>query len=334
MGGILIDQRAQQLTQWYQQQQNLADVELAVLSADASFRRYFRHFHQQCSYVLVDAPPITEKNSEFIKLALAYAEAGIDVPRVIAYDLKQGFLCLTDLGDQLLLPLLNQGQLAWYPLAIKQLGLIAHVTLPEPSQHYDRDFFSLELSLFSDWFVRDLLAINLNSVESQAVADCFSVLIENAVSQPQVTVHRDFHSRNIMVRDQQSLAVIDFQDSVTGPLTYDAASLLTDCYFELSTELRLELLQQTHLMYREMGLTEVEFNQFKRWFDLMALERHLKVCGIFSRLCLRDNKPNYLADLPLVLRYIVHTCELYPELAALSQLFKQHILPQMATRTS
>ena len=334
MGGILIDQRAQQLTQWYQQQQNLADVELKVLSADASFRRYFRHFHQQCSYVLVDAPPETEKNSEFIKLALAYADAGIDVPRVIAYDLAQGFLCLTDLGDQLLLPLLNQGQLAWYQLAIKQLGLIAHVRLPEPNQHYDREFFSLELSLFSDWFVRDLLAINLNSLDTQAVADCFSVLIDNAVSQPQVTVHRDFHSRNIMVRDQQSLAVIDFQDSVTGPLTYDAASLLTDCYFELSTEQRLKLLQQTHQMYREMGLTKVEFNQFKRWFDLMALERHLKVGGIFCRLCLRDNKPNYLADLPLVLRYIVHTCELYPELAALSQLLKQHILPRMATRTS
>jgi len=335
MGAILIDRRAQQLTDWHQQQQGLVGVELQVLSADASFRRYFRHVVQGCCYVLVDAPPTTEKNREFVALALAYADAGIDVPRVIAYDLEQGFLCLTDLGDQLLLPLLQQGQLAWYQLAIKQLGLIASVKLAEQERlYYDADFFTLELALFSDWFVRDLLGISLNASDSAALTDCFELLISSATAQPLVTVHRDFHSRNIMVRDQQSLAIIDFQDSVTGPLTYDVASLLTDCYFELSTKQRLSLLQQAHQMYLDMALTTADFEQFKRWFDWMALQRHLKVCGIFSRLCLRDNKPAYLADLPLVISYIVRTCEQYPELDALAQLFKLQILPQLVTRTS
>jgi aminoglycoside/choline kinase family phosphotransferase len=333
MGGILIDQRVMQLTNWHQEQQGLASVKLEIVSADASFRRYFRHTNQGASYVLVDAPPATEKNAEFVALASAYAAAGIDVPRVIASDLERGFLCLTDLGDQLLLPLLKLGQLDWYALTIKQLGLIAQVKLPpQHHQYYDGEFFKRELDLFRDWFVSDLLKITLDN--SQAIDRCFSLLIDSALVQPQVTVHRDFHSRNIMVRDLQSLAIIDFQDTVTGPLTYDAASLLTDCYFELSDQYRQELLQQTHQMYREMACCEVDFEQFKRWFDFMALQRHLKVCGIFSRLYLRDHKPNYLNDLPLVISYIVGVCRQYWELEPLLNLFEQQIIPQLTARTT
>lgn len=329
----MADLRAAQLATWHQTQQGLSSVNLDVLSADASFRRYFRDKTGDSSYVLVDAPPASEKNSEFIALAAAYAKAGIDVPRVIASDTAQGFLCLTDLGDQLLLPLLQQGQLGWYCLAIRQLGLIARVEIPlQHKNYYDSDFFNLELSLFSDWFVGQLLNITLSERQKVAIADCFSQLVTSAVSQPQITVHRDFHSRNIMVRDNKSLAVIDFQDSVTGPLTYDAASLLKDCYFKLSSDRQAQLLQQCHQMYLDNASCQCDFKQFKRWFDLMALQRHLKVCGIFSRLYLRDGKDGYLNDLPLVICYIVEVCQIYPEFSPLSQLFNEQIMPALAAR--
>ena len=332
-GDVLSDLRKEQLSDWFANQQGLSHVELDVISADASFRRYFRYAGAGACVVLVDAPPTSEKNREFVAFAIAYAQAGIDVPQVLASDFEQGFLLLSDLGDQTLLPLLNANDLSWYPLAVQQLGLVAAVKRPVQHQHdYNADFFRLELSLFSDWFVTQYLDITLTLSEQQSINDCFALLIEQAISQPQVTVHRDFHSRNLMVINQQSLAIIDFQDTVSGPLTYDVASLLKDCYFKLSADLRQQLLVQSHQMFVQLGYCDDDFLQYQQWFDFMGLQRHLKVCGIFSRLYLRDGKAAYLNDLPLVIDYIIEVCKDYQQLAPLAQLFERHIIPKLKSK--
>lgn len=328
----MIDIRQQALSQWFAKQLNLATIELITVSADASFRRYFRYEQDTSSYILVDAPPSTEKNQEFIDFALSYAEQGIDVPRVIYSDIEQGFLCLTDLGDQTLLPLLLDGELSWYKLAIKQLDLIAKVSPRQPQAYYDSTFFSLELALFEQWFCQKLLQQPEQVCQQHHIDSCFSQLVNNAISQPHVSVHRDFHSRNIMVRDKQSLAVIDFQDTVTGPLTYDLASLLKDCYFKLPLSVHDELLNQAFEQLTQSQGLDCSFSQFKTWYDLMALQRHLKVCGIFSRLSIRDAKHDYLKDLPLVIEYIIETCRQYPQMKPLLDLFEQSLLPALAQR--
>jgi len=326
------DIRQQALSAWFCQQLDLADISLCTVSADASFRRYFRYSIADVSYILVDAPPATEKNQEFIDYAINYAAQGIDVPQVLFYDLEQGFLCLTDLGDQTLLPLLTAGQLDWYPMAVKQLDLIANVEARSPHTYYDADFFNLELGLFEQWFCHELLQLPQALCAESELRACFATLVSSAMAQPQVSVHRDFHSRNIMVRDGMSLAIIDFQDTVIGPLTYDLASLLTDCYFKLGATLRQQLLMQAFKQFELSRGLSCSFSQFEQWFDFMALQRHLKVCGIFSRLSLRDNKHHYLADLPLVVEYIQKTCDKYQQLAPLSLLFERSILPALRER--
>jgi len=326
------DIRQEGLRQWFSQQLGIDNVTLTIVCADASFRRYYRYSNEHTSYILVDAPVASEKNSEFIEFSQRYSEQGIDVPRVLFADLQQGFLCVTDLGDQTMLPLLMAGDLSWYPLAIKQLELLANVQHPAQTPYYDREFFNLELTLFSQWFCDGLLNLSPTLIDNVEIAQCFELLVNSAIEQPQVSVHRDFHSRNIMVRDRSSLAVIDFQDTVMGPLTYDLASLLKDCYFKLPLTQRDDLLAQAYRQFTDAKVLSADFGQFRQWFDLMALQRHLKVCGIFSRLSLRDGKDHYLNGLPLVVEYIIETCRQYPQLQPLQQLFEQHIVSVLSQR--
>lgn len=306
---------------------------LKIVSADASFRRYFRVENEHVSYVLVDAPPATEKNIEFVAYAKQYAQAGLDVPRVLFSDFNEGFMCLTDLGNQTLLPLIeNDLEQQWYPKAVALLPLIATVKPVANQGHYNNDFFKLELDLFQDWFCRDLMQVQFSASQHKVIDECFSLLIENALAQPQVSVHRDFHARNIMVRDNQSLSIIDFQDTVTGPLTYDAVSLLKDCYFKLDETQREKLTEQSFKQFQKSHAITCDYPQYKQWFDLMGLQRHLKVCGIFSRLHLRDNKSHYLNDLPLVVQYISEVCGQYKALTPFQLLFDECIKPLLAAR--
>ncbi len=302
------------------------------MSADASFRRYFRAMVQGASFILVDAPPTTEKNSEFIEFADQYAQVGIDVPRVIFNDLAQGFLCLTDLGNQSLLPMAENDSIYWYRKALRVLPLLAKVTVNDVEARYNGAFFELELDLFKEWFCQQLLDIPLSDIDSHSLAPCLDWLVKNATAQPQVATHRDFHGRNIMVRDNQSLAVIDFQDTVIGPLTYDVVSLLKDCYFKLDDVTRIQLLRESYEMYRTALSLSMSFDEYRQYADLMGLQRHLKVCGIFSRLHLRDNKSHYLNDLPLVVDYILEVCNYYHELTPLSEFFEKMILPKLPKR--
>lgn len=287
---------------------------------------------QGVSYILVDAPPETEKNSEFIEFASQYAQVGIDVPRVLFSDLTQGFLCITDLGSQSLLPLAENAPHFWYRKALRTLPLLAKVTVNDDSARYNEAFFELELGLFRDWFCQQFLGISMSDIESYSLAPCLDWLVKSAMMQPQVATHRDFHGRNIMVRDNQSLAVIDFQDTVIGPLTYDVVSLLKDCYLKLDNETRQQLLQESYWLYRDSLSLTMSFDEYCQYVDLMGLQRHLKVCGIFSRLHLRDNKSHYLNDLPLVVDYIMQVCNHYHELKPLREFFEKMILPKLPKR--
>ena len=328
------DPRREALGQWFAGQLGLPSASLETVSADASFRRYFRYRTDDTSYILVDAPPATENNSGFVALARAYAEVGLMVPRVLFADLDQGFLCLTDLGDQLMLGSLTpDNRERFYGAALRQLALVARVTSADgqPLPTYDRAFLQRELGLFDEWFLTTHLGITLTDGERAAWEEICKLLLDSALEQPQVGVHRDYHSRNLMMVNELPSGIIDFQDSVCGPITYDAVSLLRDCYVRLPAPLVAEQLAhfRTLLIEREL-MPAVPAEQFRRWFDWMGLQRHLKVCGIFSRLHHRDGKSGYLDDLPLVVDYLVEVSGHYLELHWLTSFLNERVLPQLA----
>lgn len=330
----MIDPRREALGQWFAQELGLPAASLETVSADASFRRYFRYRTDDTSYILVDAPPATENNGGFVALAGAYADAGLMVPRVLFADLDQGFLCLTDLGDQLMLGALNDdNRERCYGAALRQLALVARVTETdgEPLPAYDRAFLQRELGLFDQWFLSTHLGIALTDSERAGLDQLCELLLDSALEQPQVGVHRDYHSRNLMMVNDLPLGIIDFQDSVRGPITYDAVSLLRDCYVRLPASLVAKQLAdfKALLIEREL-MPAVPAGQFRRWFDWMGLQRHLKVCGIFSRLHHRDGKSGYLGDLPLVVDYLLEVSGHYPELGWLTAFLAERVLPRLA----
>ena len=314
---------------------------LAVVAGDASNRRYYRTRIGGSSYILVDAPPATEKNQAFLAVREVLAQAGIGVPALHAADLDRGYLALEDLGDRLLLAGLQAGAADEpYRDAMELLLQIAaidttSVALPE----YDEALLREELGRFPAWFVDALLGQSLAGDEEKLLAATFDKLVASALEQPRVLVHRDFHSRNLMPRDDGSLGVIDFQDAVLGPVTYDLVSLLRDCYIQWPPA----RVQQWVATYRGLltsrglpgGAAAPE--RFQRWFDLMGLQRHIKVLGTFARLYLRDGKPAYLDDLPLVIRYVQEISGKYagedPVFAEFQRWFDGRLSPLIARQS-
>ena len=316
---------------------------LALVAGDASPRRYYRLAlgtdGTRRSIIAAISPP-TEKNLEFIAVRQLLAEAGVRVPDLYAFDLDRGFLALEDLGDATLLPRLNDDSVdRFYGAALDHLLGLSHIKIANSGlPHYSRELLQGELNVFMDWFVIGLLAVNPTHNAQQTAqmrskfAGLSDVLISSALSQPQVLVHRDFHSRNLMVLTQEQLAVIDFQDAVIGPITYDPVSLLKDCYIAWPRAQQLAWLSQyrQRLLKAEL-IAPVTAEAFIRWFDLMGLQRHIKVLGVFARLNLRDNKPVYLADLPLVLHYIREALALYrndiKEITEFESWFEEALMP-------
>jgi len=310
------------------------DLNLNIIAGDASNRRYFRLSVAAGTYVVADAPPATEKNAEFVAMRATLAERGVRVPQIIAADVQQGYMLLEDLGDNTLLPLLDPDTVdKYYQLACEiLLKMAAGTPLPENMPAYDRELLEEELSRFDQWFVEGLLDHDMSGAERELVASLGNLLVESALEQPRVLVHRDFHSRNLMLVGGDQLAVIDFQDAVTGPVTYDLVSLLRDCYIRWP-ESRV---QQRVLDYRQSLLSSgliqgVDEAQFQRWFDWMGLERHIKVLGTFARLYLRDGKRGYLDDLPMVIGYVQSTLEKYaatePVFAKFRDWFNSELMP-------
>ncbi len=306
-----------------------APCTFSPVSGDASFRQYFRlRDAAGASFIAVSAPPDKEDNEAFISVRDLLAAGGTAVPELHAYDPVAGYMLLSDFGDTLLLGELNAANVDdWYGSAcgtLLNLQKIDAAVLPE----YDAAQLGSEMRLFDEWFVAGLLGYELTGDQMQMLAVLRDELIAAAVSQPQVLVHRDYHSRNLMVLEGDELGVIDFQDARRGPVTYDLVSLLRDCYVQWPAEqVRGWALEYRNMAQAASIITDIDDAEFMRWFDLMGLQRHLKVLGIFARLSLRDGKDAYLKDLPLVVDYTYSVAEHYPEAERLVKLFNDTLLP-------
>lgn len=317
-----MEQRLEQLQHWLKQSE-ISYQDIQPASADASFRRYFRITHAENSYIVMDAPPEKEDCKPFIKVAKILLGFGLNVPQILKQDLAQGFLLLSDLGDSVFLSELNNNTVdAMYISAMNSLLLIQKNKIPD-LPCYDETLLRSELALFSDWYLEEQLKITLSEPQKEILENTFELLVKNALAQPQVCVHRDYHSRNLMVNEKQPdrPGVIDFQDAVIGAVTYDLVSLLKDCYIDWPRDKIEEWVKYFHAQAESLGIiTNVSEKQFLRWFDLMGLQRHLKVAGIFSRLKHRDGKTGYLKDIPRTMNYVFDVLERYPELKPLQAL--------------
>jgi aminoglycoside/choline kinase family phosphotransferase len=317
--------RLNELKNWVDQALPGASASLESASADASFRRYFRLHHQGRSYVVMDAPPPQENCEPFVRIAQLFAQTGIHVPQVLHQDLERGFLILSDLGSHHYLDDYRAGGDVNHLMnaALNALVSLQAGTRADQLPPYDEALLRREMALFPDWFVERHLAAPLNPQQRQVFDQTQALLLENILAQPQVYVHRDYHCRNLMVCDPLP-GVLDFQDAVLGPMTYDAVSLLKDAYWVWDEELRLDWLIRHWETLRRAGLpAPADFATFYRDFEWMGVQRHLKVVGIFARLCYRDGKEAYLKDIPVVWQYLRETCLRYDELAPLRDLLDQ-----------
>jgi aminoglycoside/choline kinase family phosphotransferase len=299
---------------------------LAPASADASFRRYFRVTGDDgTTRIVMDAPPANEDCRPWLHVQQLFQAAGAHVPEVLAQDLERGFLLLSDLGDQTYLQALDADNAApLYADAIAALVGIQQASRPGVLPDYDRLLLRRELDLFPEWFLGRHHQLALTDAEKTALDAVFERIIAVNLAEPRVFVHRDYHSRNLMrIGGARACnpGIIDFQDAVYGPISYDMVSLLKDAYIEWDEDLALDWLIRYWERARKAGLpVAADFGVFFRDYDWMGVQRHLKVLGIFARLCHRDGKDGYLKDLPLVARYLRKACERYSELSPLRKL--------------
>jgi aminoglycoside/choline kinase family phosphotransferase len=297
---------------------------IVPLAGDASFRRYFRVTLAENSLIAMDAPPPQEDCAPFVHVAEVFSAAGINVPRVLAEDLRQGFLLLTDLGDTTYLAALNpQNAAALYGDATEALIRLQRASRPEVLPRYDESLLTREMRLFPEWYIGKHLGATLDVKQQTLLQQTFDTLNRNILAQGQVYVHRDYHSRNLMVCDDNP-GVLDFQDAVYGAITYDLVSLLKDAYIRWEEAQVLDWVVRYWQQARQAGLpVPDDISTFYRDFEWMGAQRHLKVLGIFARLYHRDGKEGYLKDLPLVMEYLRRACERYIELRPLLRLLDQ-----------
>lgn len=317
------DLRLNLLNQWLVTVIDPTSFIVEPASSDASFRRYFRVSQNDKTWIVMDAPPNKEDIKPFISIAQHLFQHGVNVPEIDAINYELGFILLSDFGSVAYLDELNdESSNMLYQSAIDSLLTIQQCPVNDnysiPS--YDQHLLQRELQLFPEWFLEKHLGLT----PPNFLQETFEILINNALEQPQVFVHRDYHSRNLMHTQTNSPGIIDFQDAVIGPVSYDLVSLLRDCYISWPQE-KLEQWIKYYLVEAKKYnlLSNVSTEQFIRWFDLMGLQRHIKVLGIFCRLNYRDNKSNYINDLPLTLSYVQQIASKYPEFDELSAYLKQ-----------
>lgn len=327
------DLRQQKIQKWLNKVLPSSNYQMEPASSDASFRRYFRIYQDEKTWIVMDAPPSHEDTGSFIKIAEFLFSCDINVPQIYAKDLQSGFLLLSDLGTTQYLEKLNmQSATTLYQPAISelikfQLSSTDNISIP----NYDTALLKQEMSLFPEWF----LSKHLNIKPPTFLNNIYQILIESAIEQPTVFVHRDYHSRNLMCIENSNPGIIDFQDAVLGPISYDLVSLLRDCYIAWPEDKIGEWIQYYVANAQQRGLlANISIKQFIRWFDLMGLQRHLKILGIFSRLNYRDNKPNYINDLPLTLHYVQKISGKYPEFAELSAFLTQPKIAAISAKVS
>ncbi len=331
------DARLAALKHWVEGVGAVAGGDLTPASGDASFRRYFRLQKGDDSFIVMDAPPPQEDCLPFIRVA-GYLEAmGLNAPRVIEADLEQGYLLLTDLGSTLYLDRLEadvSSAEVLYADALRALAVMqnrgaAYQALLPP---YDEALLRFELSLFHDWLCGKHLGIEFDAAQESAWKSLCDLLVRNALDQPQVFVHRDYHSRNLMVTNENSPGILDFQDAVEGPLTYDLVSLLKDCYIRWPAGRTAQWVSNYYGLLDKSMHEAITEQDFIRAFELMGVQRHLKAAGIFARLNHRDGKPGYMLDIPRTLSYIVDLLPRHDELGFLVRLINERCLPQLDSR--
>ncbi len=321
-------QRLQQLNHWLSEALALGNYEIAPASADASFRRYFRLVRDGESLIAMDAPPDREDSRPFVKVGTALFQAGLHVPQILEQDLEQGFLLLSDLGSRSYLDALSAESVErLYGDALGALAVMQACVPADGLPPYDEALLRQEMALFPDWFLTTHLGMELSTGEQRLLDGTFTLLVDSALAQPQLFVHRDYHSRNLMVCAHNP-GILDFQDAVRGPVTYDLVSLLRDCYIAWPRAQVEEWVQGYHDIALDHGIIrEPMSEQFLRWFDLMGVQRHLKAIGIFARLNHRDGKPGYLNDIPRTLAYVEEVGGRYPELAGFAEFIRERVRP-------
>ncbi|MCI0516919.1 MAG: phosphotransferase [Woeseiaceae bacterium] len=326
------DSRIGELRDWLN---GLGGFDLSTLrpaSGDASFRRYFRLNRGDRSFVVMDAPPTKEDCGPYLRIAGYLEQMGLHAPHVIETSIEQGFLLLTDLGSRQYLSELQDAPgraTELYGDALRALTILQSEgqELKRLLPPYDDKLLRFELSLFRDWLCKRHLGIDFGPDDELEWQRCCDLLADNALSQPSVFVHRDYHSRNLMLVDDNNPGILDFQDAVEGPLTYDLVSLLKDCYISWPAERVRGWAEGFHRMAPSacgLGLQE-----FMRAFELTGVQRQLKASGIFARLNHRDGKPAYLRDVPRTLNYIIDIAPRYPELTFVARLIATRVLPQL-----
>lgn len=333
---------------WARQVLGNATVQLEPASADASFRSYWRTSHAGQSWIVMDSPPAQEDPTPWLAIGRRLAAAGLHVPQVRDVDESRGFLLIEDLGSRLYLPELNDATVdALYGDAMDALLRMQSMTDTDGLAIYDRAFLAQELEIMPAWFLDRHLGRNLSGADREILEAGFGILLHNALEQPRCFVHRDFHSRNLLlITDVQegvggtatthaeespprlvNPGIIDFQGALAGPITYDLASLLRDCYITWAPDRVNDWAETYRLRLLAAGLLDSSVNRarFQRWFDLTGLQRHIKVLGIFCRLHYRDGKHGYLDDLPRVYHYVTTVASRYPELDAFMTLLERRV---------
>jgi aminoglycoside/choline kinase family phosphotransferase len=326
----MTDSRLNTLRNWLKALQPSWQLDLATLapaSADASFRRYFRIESQKPNFetlIVMDAPPEHEPLDAFIRVDLLLSNAGLNVPKILEQNTVEGFLLLNDLGTKTFLSELNSETADHlYADATHALVQMQLASKPDVLPNYDQALLQRELDLFPEWYLKKHLKIQLSDLQQAQLKQSFDFIIENNLAQAKVYVHRDYHSRNLMVTAINNPGVIDFQDAVYGPITYDAASLWRDAYIAWPEERVIDWVIKFWEAGRKAKLPMPgDFGQFYRDFEWMGLQRHLKVLGIFARLFHRDGKDGYLNDIPLVLEYAIATANRYIELKPLARILE------------
>jgi len=331
-------ERQNQLSHWLQELFPQTTFTLTAASADASFRRYFRAtFADGSTRIIMDAPPEHENCQPFLHIGKLFEQAGTHVPHVYAQDLEQGFLLLSDLGDTTYLQALNEKKAQeLYGAATDALIRIQLASRPDELPAYDEALLRRELDLFPEWYIARHLNVTLDDKQRTSLEKVFRRILDNNLSQPQVYVHRDYHSRNLMLVNELPAdfpgaadiainpGIIDFQDAVYGPITYDLASLFKDAYIKWDEALVMDWLIRYWEKARSAGLpVHADFGDFYRDYEWMGVQRHIKVLGIFARLCHRDGKDGYLKDMPLVFEYLYQACTRYVDLKPLQVLLEQ-----------
>ncbi len=308
----MTDKRLDALTDWLETFFGDENFVINSTSDDASFRRYFRVERENNTFIAMDAPPEKEDSKAFIKISAMLRVNNVHAPKIIEANLMQGFLLIEDLGNLTFLKALSKDKLiTLYKKAIDELIKMQAIDCYNDLPLYDDTLLKKEMQLLIDWY----LPKDISDKQQQQLTDIFQILSNNALNSPQVFVHRDYHVRNMMMLDDE-VTVIDFQDAVIGSNTYDLCSLLKDAYLQLEP-IEIKILLQ---YYHQQTNSEIKFSKFKKQFELMGLQRHLKILGIFKRLSLRDGKNQYLDDIPLVKKYVLQIANKYSEFALLKEI--------------